>query len=84
MTTKELIAAVIDASEAGNPKVACYEAALTNATRKKGGFTTLTFKIHVKDFTPNDVLLGIKAWVCLGTHEALKSLLLASPNEEIR
>lgn len=74
MTTKELIVAVIDGSEAGTPKLACYEPALTNASRNKRGLTTLTFKVRVSDFTPNDALNGMKAWLCVGTVDALKEL----------
>jgi len=78
MTTKELIVAVVDASEVGTPKLACYEPAITNATRGKNGLTTFTLKVRVSDFTPEDVLKGMKAWLCIGRVDALQRLLEAS------
>lgn len=73
MTTKDLMIAVIDASEVGTPKLACYEPAITQATMK-GGITTITRKIRVADFTPNDVLHGMHGWLLIGTKDALLKL----------
>jgi len=36
----------------------------------------------MRDFTPDDVLRGIKAWLCIGTLDALRSLQPKLPKED--
>ena len=73
MTTKELLAAIADANDAGTPKIAIYMPSITHASQKNG-LTTITLKVRVEDFTPSDVLEGIGSYLCIGTIEALKKL----------
>ncbi len=82
MTTKELIVAMCDAGDAGAEGIGVYEPALTNATRDKRGATILTFKLRVTEFTPNDALTGIKAYLAVGRVDKLRQLLGATPTEE--
>lgn len=74
MTIPELFAAMCAASDAGVDGIGIYAPSLTNATRNKDGLTTLTFKVRVREFTPNDAMTGLAAWLAIGTVPALKKL----------
>ncbi len=74
MTIKELLSEIADASDKGAPGLAIYQPSITGASRGRNGLTTITLKIRVSDFTPADVLRGMKAWLAIGTIDALKDL----------
>jgi hypothetical protein len=74
MTVKETLVAMADASDANVPKVAIFRPAVTNATRKKNGDTTITLKLVTNEFTPEDVLHGLVAWLAIGTIPAVEAL----------
>jgi hypothetical protein len=74
MTIKETLCAIADASDKGLPKIAIFQPAITNATRKKNGDTTITLKLVTNEFTPEDVLKGMIAWLAIGTVETVRAL----------
>jgi hypothetical protein len=74
MSVKETMIAMADASDANVPKVAVFRPSITNATRKKNGDTTITLKVVTNEFTCEDVLNGIVAWLALGTFPAVEAL----------
>ena len=73
MSTKELLARICDANDAGASKVALFSPAILKATRKDG-LTTFTIAIKTDEFSPEDVLNGL--WMALAVvgSEQIKSL----------
>lgn len=85
MTVKEMYNAIMDANEAGTPKIGIYQANIIKATKRKSGLTTITFSVNVKEFSPNDILPWqrqdatgetgqLVCWAFMGTTGALKKL----------
>ena len=73
-TPKQIINVICDESDKGTTGMALYQPSLTKATRNKGGLTTFTFVVRVKDFIPEDALHGrLVAFLAIGTKDALKS-----------
>lgn len=84
MTTKELLCAIAEASDAGTAKVGIYLPPITRAARNKRGFTTITLQFRVDDITPNDVMNGVTAYVAIGRNDVLKTLMQPAAKEGAR
>lgn len=57
-TIKKVLGAICDATDAGDMQVGIYKPTITGASRNKKGDTTLTIKLIVQEFTPEDVILN--------------------------
>lgn len=71
---QDIMLAAMQASDAGEEKVGFYKAAIINASRGKRGITTIRVGVKVAEFTPNDVLDGMHAYLVLGTAAKLQEI----------